>query len=81
MDSLSKDLEQKKCEFTSIEAQMLRTLIIKRIQSGGQGHLKQICRLIPRLKNQDFNQEVKILASAKDQNVSLRGKIALRYLT
>jgi len=71
----------KKCEFTKLEADMLRTLILKRIQRGGQGHLKQVCRLIPRLQNQAFSQNVVILANSKDENVARRGEIALSKLT
>lgn len=70
----------KKCEFTDVEAQVLRALIIKRIRSGGQGHLKMVCGLIPKIQNMAFNQEVLVLANAKDESVSLRGKIALRRL-
>ena len=70
----------KKCVLTNEESQILRTLIVNRIQSGGQREFKKFCQLIPKIQNEAFNEEVIILANAKDSNVASRGKIALRYL-
>ena len=68
----------KKCELTRQEAETLRTLIVRRIQSGGQRDFKQFCKLIPKIQNTTFLDEVHTLANAKDKNVSSRAKIAMR---
>lgn len=70
----------KKCEFSLKEAEVLRILIIRRIQSGGQREFKKFCQLIPKIQTRAFCDEVTDLANAKDASVSSRGKIALRYL-
>ena len=70
----------KKCDFTKSESEVLRGLIINRVQSGGQREFKKFCQLIPKFQNKSFADEISLLASAKDKSVSSRAKIATRYL-
>lgn len=69
----------KKCELTSKEAEIIRTLIIRRIQAGAMREFRRFCQLIPRVQNDAFYDEVEALANVNDKAVLNRARFALQY--
>lgn len=71
----------KSCELTEKECQTLREVIIKRIHAGAYRDFRKLCRLIPRIQNDAFDEEVSMLTKAKAKSVSTRANFAANYFS
>ena len=70
----------KKCTLSEPEKQILRSLIIGRIQTVAWRDFKRFCQLIPRIQNQAFIDKINLYAQAKDSSVARRAMFAKQYI-
>ena len=70
----------KALDFDESEKAVIRNLIVSRIHKGAMREFKHFCRLIPRIQNKSFSDDLNHLSDTKDSNVSSRARFALRYL-
>ncbi len=62
------------------EKSIIRDLIMGRIHNGAMREFRHFCRLIPRVQNKSFVDDLNHLSDARDLSVSSRARFALRYL-
>ena len=71
----------KRLKFTASEKEIIRDLIIRRIENGGRREFKKFCQLIPRVQTSEFELELTELSTEKNPRVARRAEIAKSYLS
>ena len=71
----------KKLSLIVAEKQLLRDLILKRIDTKALRNFRQICRLIPLIETAGFGNEVAARVRSNDASVRHRAKFALLYFS
>ena len=70
----------KRLELSEPEKTILRTAILNRIERGARREFRHLCRTIPKIKNDSFENTLQKLADAKTKSIRDRAEIALSYL-
>ena len=70
----------KKCQLLENEKIILRDLIVNRIKKGGLRDFKKFCSIIPIIEDNKFKSEIRFLTEVTDKQVSVRARIAEKYL-
>jgi hypothetical protein len=69
----------KKLELTQAEKSSIRELLLKRIRSKALRNFRDICRLVPQIEDQNFEDAITVLSRSSDQAVRHRAEFALSY--
>jgi hypothetical protein len=69
----------KKLELTQAEKSSVRELLLKRIRSRALRNFRDICRLVPKIKDQNFEDAITVLSRSSDQAIRHRAEFALSY--
>ena len=71
----------KKLDLTSPEKEIIRQLILSRIETRALREFRQICRMIPRIETKGFYEAVHIMFRSSDIDMQRRAKFALSYFS
>lgn len=70
----------KKLSLTELEKESIRQTILKRVETRALRNFRHLCRLIPRIEDDQFRYELRSRAKSKDPQMRRRAEFALSYL-